>query len=99
MLEDSTTQRGHFLFTFGEVGVCQISKIFFSIYLNVLQQGVASQYTYSASSYAGQQAAVPSSAASAAYGQPQAYAQPGYAPQAYQVSHLHDFSLCFLCRK
>lgn len=65
--------------------------MFFSICLNVLQQGVASQYSYSASSYAGQQAAAPSSAASAAYGQPQAYAQPGYAPQAYQVSHLLEF--------
>ena len=95
MLEESTMWRGHFLFTshLEKWEYIIYLKIFFSICLNVLQQGVASQYSYSASSYAGQQAAAPSSAASAAYGQPQAYAQPGYAPQAYQVSHLHDLSL------
>lgn len=51
----------------------------------MLQQGVASQYSYSAGSYSGQQAGAPASTASAAYGQPQAYAQQGYSQQAYQV--------------
>nr|XP_024373654.1 uncharacterized protein LOC112281406 isoform X1 [Physcomitrium patens]PNR55140.1 hypothetical protein PHYPA_006034 [Physcomitrium patens] len=51
---------------------------------HVPQQGVASQYSYSAGSYSGQQAGAPASTASAAYGQPQAYAQQGYSQQAYQ---------------
>ncbi|CAM6010061.1 unnamed protein product [Sphagnum balticum] len=48
------------------------------------QQGVvASQYSYSSSSYPGQQAATPSSATSAMYAQPQAYSQQTYTQQTY----------------
>ncbi len=59
---------------------------------NVLfwQQGVvASQYSYSSSSYPGQQAATPSSATSAIYAQPQAYLQQTYTQQTYAQQQVH----------
>ncbi len=54
------------------------------------QQGVvASQYSYSSSSYPGQQAATPSSATSAMYAQPQAYSQQTYTQQTYAQQQVH----------
>jgi len=59
---------------------------------NVLfwQQGdVASQYSYSSSSYPGQQAGTPSPATSAMYAQPQGYSQQTYIQQTYAQQQVH----------